>query len=311
MHEVEQMFSVREKPWHYEMTKDVTKLIQEAPTSAEALRLAGLDWTIEGKPVYDGKFNEIHGFKANTRSSDGRVLGIVSDKYKVVQNTDAFDFTDALISNGMTYETAGSLRGGRTIWLLGKLPERKIVGDDFEPYICFTNSHDGTGAVRCAMTPIRVVCANTLNLAMRRASRTWSTVHRGNIIQKLEEARETLELANKYLVALDETADKLANESFTEGQMHDTLNKMFPLEEDATERQKKTVEAAKDQIIICTLRPDVAKFLNTKWGFINAVSDYVGHADPARKTRNWQENRWGNIIGGHNLLDEAMALVSK
>ena len=307
--EIETMYSVREKPWHYEMTKDKTKLIQEAPTSAEAIKLAGLDWTIDGKPVYDEDGGEIIGYKANTRSSDGRVLGIVSDKYKVVQNWEAFDFTDSLIGEGLTYETAGSLRGGRTIWLLGKMPERYIAGDKFEPYIVFTNTHDGTGAVRAAMTPIRVVCQNTLNLALSSASRSWSMVHRGNIAQKLEEARQTLELADKYLVALDKEADRLANETMTEEKMHEVLDKMIPVSEDATDRQKKNAQEAKDQIIICTFRPDIAQFLNTKWGFINAVSDYVGHSEPARRTRNWQENRWGNIIGGHDLLDKAMALV--
>lgn len=304
--EVEQMIYVREKPWH-----GLGTMVSEAPNSQEAIQRAGLDWTIDGKPVYDGNFNEIHGFKANTRSTDGKVLGIVSDKYKVVQNYEAFDFTDSLIGEGLKYETAGSLRGGKTIWLLGKMPERYILGDEFEPYICFTNTHDGTGAVRCCMTPVRVVCQNTLNMALRTAKRSWSMVHRGDMAAKLDEARQTLELADIYLKRLDEEADKLANQKMTEGEMQDAMNLMFPLDEDATDRQKRTVQEAKDQIIICTLRPDVAKFLNTKWGFVNAVSDYIGHSDPARKTKNWRENRWGNIIGGHDLLDRAMAAVSK
>ncbi len=304
--EVEQMIYVREKPWH-----GLGTMVSEAPNSQEAIQRAGLDWTIDGKPVYDGHFNEIHGFKANTRSTDGKVLGIVSDKYKVVQNYEAFDFTDSLIGEGLKYETAGSLRGGKTIWLLGKMPERYILDDEFEPYICFTNTHDGTGAVRCCMTPVRVVCQNTLNMALRTAKRSWSMIHRGDITMKLDEARQTLELADLYLKRLDEEADKLANQKMTEGEMHEALNLMFPLDDDATDRQKKTVQEAKDQIIICTLRPDVAKFLNTKWGFVNAVSDYIGHSDPARKTKNWRENRWGNIIGGHDLLDRAMAAVNK
>ena len=303
--EVETMAYVREKPWH-----GLGRRVEEAMTSQEAIRLAGLDWTVDGKPVYDERGEEIRGYKANTRSSDSKVLGIVSDKYKVVQNQEAFDFTDSLIGEGLTYETAGSLRGGKAIWLLGRMPERYILGDEFEPYICFTNTHDGTGAVRCAMTPVRVVCANTLNLAMNSAKRSWSMIHRGDINLKLDEARKTLELADKYLIALDEEADRLANQRMTEGEMQDALAKMLPVDENATDRQKRTIQQAKDQIIICTLSPDLVKFLNTKWGFVNAVSDYVGHADPARKTKNWRENRWGSIIGGHDLLDRAMSAVS-
>lgn len=302
---VETMFYVREKPWHGLGTR-----VEVAPTSADALRLAGLDWTIDSKPVFDGDGNIISGYKANTRSSDNKVLGIVGNRYKIVQNAEAFEFTDSLIGEGITYETAGSLRGGKTIWLLGKMPERYIAGDKFEPYICFTNTHDGTGAVRVCMTPVRVVCNNTLNMALSGATRSWSAIHSSNIGTRLAEARQTLELADQYLVRLDEEADRLANEPMSEGEMRDTLNKMFPIAEDATDRQKATADKAKDEIIICTLRPDLIQFLNTKWGFINAVSDYVGHSEPARRTQNYDENRWSNIIGGHYILDRAMSLVA-
>lgn len=302
---IETMMYVREVPWHGLGTR-----VEVAPTSREALELAGLDWTIDSMPIFDAMGNEIKGYKANTRSTDKSVMGIVSSKYQIVQNSEAFDFTDNLVGEGITYETAGSLRGGRQIWLLGKMPERYIAGDKFEPYICFCNNHDGTGAVKACMTPVRVVCNNTLNMALEGAKRAWSTPHRGNVQAKLEEARQTLELADKYLVKLDEEADRLANAKMTEGEMHDVLDKMFVLPDEATDRQKKTAQDAKDQIIICTLRPDVAQFLNTKWGFLNAVSDYVGHSDPARRTKNFEENRWGNIIGGHWLLDKAMSLVA-
>lgn len=301
---VETMMYVREKPWHGLGTR-----VEEAPTSKDAIQLAGLDWTIDSNPVFDAQGNEIKGYKANTRSSDQSVLGIVSDRYTIVQNSEAFDFTDSLIGEGITYETAGSLRGGKLIWLLGKMPERYILDDKFEPYICFTNTHDGTGAVRACMTPVRVVCNNTLNMALSGAFRTWSAVHRGSVSAKLQEARETLQLADKYLIRLDETADKLANEKMDEGEVKSALDQMFVLPENATERQKRTAQNAKDEIVVCMFRPDIAKFLYTKWGFVNAVADYVDHSDPVRKTKNWQENRWGNIIGGHYLLDKAVQLV--
>lgn len=302
---VESMFSVREKPWH-----GLGRIVKEAPTSHDAIELAGLNWQVLSNPIYDGFGNEIKGFKANTRSSDNSVLGVVTDKYKIVQNADAFDFTDNLIGEEMFYETAGSLRNGKTIWLLGKMPERYICEDKFEPYIVFTNTHDGTGAVKIAMTPIRVVCNNTLNMALGSAKRSWSTKHMGNMEAKLSEARHTLELANDYLDNLAIEADKLANETMKEEDIIYTLNEMFPIEDDASDRQKQNIQNAKDGIMICMLRPDIAKFLNTKWGFINAVSDYVGHSIPARVTSNYQENNWGKIMNGHPLLDKAMNLVA-
>ena len=302
---VETMFYVKEKPWHGLGTE-----VETAPTSAEALKLAGLDWTIEGKPIYDGQGKEIHGYKANTRSSDNAIMGIVGSRYTIVQNEDAFAFTDSLIGEGVTYETAGSLHGGRKIWLLGKMPERYIAGDLFEPYICFINSHDGTGAVRSCMTPIRVVCNNTLNLALSSAKRAWSTPHRGDVMLRLDEARQTLQLADQYMKDLAAKADQLANEKMTDGEIVIVLDKMFELGKDATDRQKKTAQDAKNEIVCCMLHPDLANFINTKWGFINAVSDFVGHAAPVRQTKHYAENRWSNIITGHALLDKAMTLIT-
>ena len=302
---VETMFSVREKPWH-----GLGQIIDEAPTSRDAIEYAGLNWYVESNPIFDAKGNEIKGFKANTRSSDNSVLGVVTDKYKIVQNVEAFDFTDNIIGDEMRYETAGSLRNGKTIWLLGKMPDRYICEDKFEPYIVFTNSHDGTGAIKIAMTPIRVVCNNTLNMALQNAKRSWSTKHMGNMSAKLSEARHTLELANEYLNVLTVEADKMANETMTEDTIFKTLDEMFPISEDSSDRQKQNVQNAKDGIMICMLRPDIAKFANTKWGFINAVSDYVGHSIPARLTANYKENNWGKIMNGHPILDKAMNLVA-
>jgi len=302
---VETMMYVREKPWHGLGTR-----VEEAPTSADAMRLAGLNWEVNPLPVFTAEGVEIPNYKANTRSSDGAVLGIVSNRYKIVQNGEAFDFTDALLGEGVRYETAGSLNGGKRVWLLGKLPERYIVGDKFEPYICFTNTHDGSGAVRVCMTPIRVVCNNTLNVALNSAKRNWSAVHKGNIGAKLEEARMTLQLADVYLKELEERADRLANAKMTYDETVKAIETILPILPNATDRQKETVNGARDSIMACVFAPDLEQFLYTKWGLINAVSDYVGHSAPIRRNDNYDENRWGKIIGGHPLLDKVVDLVA-
>lgn len=301
---VESMFSVRQVPWH-----GLGTIVDAAPTSKEAIDLAGLNWTVDPMPIYDGKGNEISGYKANTRSSDGSVLGVVTNKYKVVQNSEAFDFTDVLLNEGVTYETAGSLRNGKTIWLLAKMPEKYILGDKFDPYICFCNSHDGMGAIKICMTPIRVVCNNTLNMAFQGAERTWSTKHMGDIRSKLYEARHTLQLANSYIDALGLEAEKLANQKMSTDEMMKALDEMFPVDETMTDRKKNNIKEVKDGIMVCVFAPDLANFAHTKWGFLNAISDFVGHASPARLTDSYAENNWGRIMSGHPILDKAMALV--
>lgn len=166
---VESMFYVREKPWH-----GLGTMVMEAPDSEAALTLAGLNWNVIQKNIktVDGG-NIISGFKANVRDSDNSVLGIVTDRYKVVQNMEAFAFTDALLGEGVRYETAGSLQNGRRTWMLARLPHQYIInGEEITPYLVFMNSHDGSGSIKVAMTPVRVVCQNTLNLALATAKRS-------------------------------------------------------------------------------------------------------------------------------------------
>lgn len=182
------MFTGRERPWHGLGTQ-----VEEAPDSKEALIAAGLDWDVVQRPVFTQDGVKVPGYFANVRQQDGSILGVVTSRYKVVQNRDAFAFTDELLGEGVRYETAGSLMGGRKTWILAKLPTRYIIqGEQILPYLVFSNTHDGSGAIKIAMTPIRVVCNNTLNLALNTADRCWSIHHTGDIAAKLEDTPFTM-----------------------------------------------------------------------------------------------------------------------
>ena len=302
---VETMFYTREKPWHGLGTE-----VQEAPTSADALRLAGLDWRVDSRKIQVCGGAKIENYKANVRSSDGAILGVVTDRYRIVQNEEAFAFTDSLIGEGVTYETAGSLCGGKKIWLLAKMPETQIVGDAVEPYLCFTNTHDGSGAIRVCMTPIRVVCNNTLNLALSQAKRAWSVRHTGDIQTKLHEARMCLDLADQYMGALAIQADQLANTTVTDEKIREILNEMFPITEEMSDREKRNAQKVKDEFMVCYFAPNILKFKGTAWGALNAMSDMVSHNAPRRQTANYRENNWGRIMDGHVMMDKMTSLLA-
>ncbi len=315
-HEIETMFSVREKPWHWAETKEVTKLIQEAPTSADALKYAGLDWNVEPKPIYtevDGIFGKtmtpIPGFVANTRDSDGAVLGVVTDAYKIVQNVDAFAFTDNIIGGDVRYETAGSLAGGKRIWLLARLPETEIVGDKMEQYLVFTNTFDGSGSVRVSCTPIRVVCQNTLNMALSTAKRSWSMRHTAKIEGRLKEAHDALQLAGDYIDALSRKADKMATQHLSNYELDELVKQLFPIAEDATPLVSKRNAERRELFRTALNADDLQNFKNTQWQFINAAADMADHAQPIRMTTTSRENRLKDIFNGHPLLDKAYELV--
>lgn len=299
---VESMFSVREKPWH-----GIGTIVQEAPTSKEALGLAGLDWTVRQEPViYKGQDS---GYFMNIRSNDDRVLGVVGGRYKPVQNVDAFDFVDGLVGEGVTYETAGSLSTGKRIWLLAKMPDVKILDDVVEPYMCLTNSHDGFGSLKVCMTPVRVVCQNTLNLALNSAKRSWNGRHTGSIGSKMEAAKETLGLARTYMESLADEAEELYKIKIAPKDFVALSEKMFPITDGMSARKEESQILLREQLRHAWEMDDLGNIRGTGWGFMNAVADMSTHKPPARKTDNYQENAFMYVIDAPVILDTAMKMM--
>lgn len=303
---VETMFYVRNVPWHGLGTR-----VMEAPASSEALKLAGLDWKVLQEPVYTENGELIRGYKANVRDTDRKVLGVVTDRYKVVQNQDAFAFTDALLGQGVRYETAGSLMGGKKVWLLAHMPREYIIsGERISPYLVFSNTHDGSGVVKVAVTPIRVVCSNTLNLALASAKRSWSMVHTGDIKSKLGEAKKTLFLADAYMESLGKEFEVLQRQEMTEKKVREYISQLLPADENATDQQKKNMERLREDL---TARyfdaPDLKGLGNNAYRFINAVSDFATHAEPLRKTANYKESLFARTVDGNPLIDRAYQMV--
>ncbi len=305
-HMIETMFSVREKPWH-----GLGTIVMEAPASAEALKLAGLDWEVAQEPVYTDNRELIKGYKANVRSSDRRVLGVVSDRYKVVQNTDAFSFTDELLGKGVKYETAGSLQEGRKVWLLARLPKEYVIaGERISSYLVFSNTHDGSGSVKVAVTPVRVVCNNTLNLALDNAKRSFSMIHTGNIHDKIQEAKDTLFMAKNYMDNLGIEFEQLRRQKMTDAQVKEYIELLLPMEKEPTPIQSKNIlKLRRDMEQRYYEAPDLQKVGNNAYRFINAVSDFATHSRPLRMTANYKENVFARTIDGNPLIDKAYQLV--
>lgn len=301
---IDTMFSVREVPWH-----GLGEIVATAPTSADALKLAGLDWEVKQLAVVHA--GQDSGYKMNIRSSDQKVLGVVGSRYKPIQNEEAFSFTDAIAGRDMYYETAGSLNGGKRIWLLGKMEQRDILGDKVDPYIVFTNNHDGFGSLKVFMTPVRVVCQNTLNLALRGANRMWSARHTGSIEAKMSEAQRTLGLATAYLNNLTAEAEELAKIKVAPKDFELLSGKLFPIETDMTERKKEAQELLRLQLRNAWEVDDLGNLKGTGWGFMNAVSDMSTHKPPVRKTENSKEGVFTYTLDYPVLLDQALVLLRK
>jgi len=303
---VESMFYVREAPWH-----GLGERVEDAINSTDALQQAGLNWTVIQRSILTDTLMDIPGFKANIRDVDNQVLGVVSNRYKIVQNHEAFAFTDDLLGEGVRYETAGSLQNGRKVWLLAKLPEKYIIsGDHISPYLVFSNSHDGSGSIKVAMTPIRVVCQNTLNLALNNAKRIWTTIHTGDIKSKLDEAKKTLLLAEYYMDKLGTEVDRLSRIKIPDHRIMEYIELLIPMPDNASKTQEKNVELLRSDMKLRYFEaPDLEHVGKNGYRFINAVSDFATHAKPLRETSSFKEYLFMRTMEGNPLIDKAYELV--
>lgn len=283
---VETMFYVGETPWH-----GLGKQVDNALTAEEAIIAAGLDWKVNEQPVFVN--NEIQSqWKALVRSDNGLVLNIANKTYKPVQNRDAFKFFDEVTTVGAAkYHTAGSLNHGKTIWMLAKLPGDLVITkeDIVEKYVLLANGHDGFHALVMQWTPIRVVCQNTLNIALAETPTRFYARHTQNIYQKAGAARDILGVANKFYTEFMEQSQAMATTlalpapdisrlvtnifGIAEGENPDEAHK---LRRNAYQKTMELVETGKGQT------PEIR---GTDWGIFNAVTEYVDHYMPVRAKR--------------------------
>lgn len=297
-------FTNQESPWLRNAT-----VVKEALTSAEALSAAGLDFDVLQEPVFDGWGDVVNGYYLNRKSDDGTILGMVSGRYRVVQNTDAFAFTDGLIGPDCRYENAGSTNGFRTIWLQVRLQPKTVMGDKYDNFLFFKNSFDGKGAVKVCVTPRRIACDNMLNIAVKRAVRTFSISHIGDIAGKIAEADRTLELSERYITEVNAEYVKLARIRLTADKVNQLWSNLFPIAEDATDREKGNAIRQREIVRNAYNADDLVNFRGTGFGVVNAVSNMLSHSEPLRKTNGYWGNLFDKVTNGHPLLDTITEMV--
>jgi phage/plasmid-like protein (TIGR03299 family) len=281
-----------ETPWHKYGTQ-----FKKGFTSEEALEAAGLDYEVELQELSTPHVTcESH--KAIVRTDTQSVLGVVGNNYEPLQNKDAFRFFDALVKGKTAiYETAGALKGGRQIWLLAKIEGQIeiIKNDPINKYFLLTNSHDGLRAVAGRVTPIRVVCDNTLTAAIsRKIKEEIRIVHRGNVADRLEFAGELLAKVGAYYDELSEVYRKFAKVQMREKQMRTYIAEALrpyggvKTEQEALEIAKLQEEEGMSVRLqtevnnVLTLvengrGTDIKGVRGTLWGTYNAITEYVDH----------------------------------
>ena len=302
--QVDSMFYVGNEPWH----RIGTKLDGEAATAEQAISAAGLNWKVTLESVYLANGVDTNR-KAVVREDSQEVFQVgVTNRYVPLQNNDAFNFFDAVVGAGEAiYHTAGSMRGGRVVWILAKLPgDIGIQGDAAEKYIMLSNSHDGTQGVDMRFCGRRVVCQNTFKMALADSSQPKVRLrHTTNLMERVNFTRDALGLSDAYFKMWTKQADELANKTLTNAQAESYFTHVFlpslfretkgevnnayslPYGSDHTElgvsaQQLRTLEDVWDLYSGDGMGSGLASANQTQWGAFNAVSEYLEHHKPMR-----------------------------
>ena len=302
--EKDTMFSANGiRPWH-----GLGTVIQDAPTSEEAIKLANLGWDVIQEPVYLGDGTEIPNLFANVRSDTKDVLGTVKSQYVISQNTESFAFIDNIISNSKgiecRYETAGSLFGGKKVFMLVRLPDIDLVGDKTESYLFFSNSHDGTSGLMAGITNVRVVCNNTLQLAEKGSQRLWKIRHSASLQSRMKEAETTLGLSLTYQERIKQDAEKMALKKINEEKFFKGL--YDSLKWDTDKNKERIITGIRDLYIE---KDDLQNFRGTAWGAYNAVMDAVSNTKPARVTSTTSDWKMLEFMTGYKMSKLALDAI--
>ncbi|MEP7376815.1 MAG: DUF932 domain-containing protein [Chitinophagaceae bacterium] len=288
-------FSVKEKAWH-----GLGQIIQDYPTSGEAIKHAGLDYTVEKRKLFtfdnenqngdpDNEIIipeiEVPGYFATMRTDTEQVLGVVGKDYEIVQNVDAFSFFDSIVGgDGIQYETAGALGKGEKIFITAKLPGYIKVGreDLIEQYLFLTTSHDGYGSITAAFTPVRVVCQNTLNAALRNHSDSIKIRHTANAKERLEQAHKVMGISNQLSVELENIFNRWTQVKVTDPDLHRLIQLAMVPNKEVLDRIEK---GELDELSTC--------FNN----MCNTVFDYAMNS-PTQQT----DTTKGTLFGAYNSV---------
>lgn len=273
MHAVETMFSGEGLvPWH-----GLGTVVEGLLTAEEALKAAGLDWTVERQPIYFGESKEIFpGRQAIVRMSDNKGLGIVGPIYQMFQNVESFEFFDNLVANNEAkYTAAGALHGGKKVWITAKVGGEILVGgeDAHQRYLLITNTHDGSGAFTAALVMIRAVCQNTVTMALNGASHKWTLRHQTSLSGKVQEAREALDMTFKYDEAFEAEVQKMMKIQVTKDKFEKLVNNLVP---ESKVQKKKTVSTLMD-IFENEKTVNDAFGAGTAFGAYNTITFFTDH----------------------------------
>lgn len=280
--------------------------IRECKNVQEALQTAGLDYTVTKSEIMLPSGIVIPDKVATVKEETGDYIGVVSKSYQIYQNQDAFDFVDSIPD--IKFVKAGETNTGM-VYVIGQLPETKVLNDTFTPYVIFQTSHNGRYNVRATICPLRIVCQNQFAYTFKTMRNTFDIRHSRQLPTKVAQAQILIQDTAQYMAGFTNTAEELALLKIdSRDTVYEIIDKFFDSTRELTERQKKSLEDRKDEYMICYTRDDNQNFQGTAWGMINAFSDFFTHKK-RKETKNAAESAFMNVTFDTEAMNKFMSLV--
>lgn len=264
--------------------------ISAATSVEEALKISGLDYTVEKVPVFLEDGTPIPGAFCTKKEGTNDTFGVVGSQFEIIQNQEALSFVDNLVSEGLTFVKAGE--NHKMLYLIGKLPSIEVLGDEVTPYLIFQNSHNGSTTLKATIAPLRIVCQNQFNLTFRKAVNKISLRHTKSIKGRLHTAQQVLLQNTEYLSEFQKQALGLAQEKVSKKQVDTLLDGIFEIKPEFNPTQVRRMEEKRDRFLSAYQADDNQNFLGTKWGLINAYTDFVTHKPLRKETPQALENHF-------------------
>lgn len=284
--------------------------VRTAVTVEEALNLGNLNYEVEKRPIFLADGTPIEGRYATTRISDNFVYDIVSNQYTIVQNKDAFDFINYM-SEDIQFEKVGETKSGM-IYLIASLEPINILGDTYQPHLCFRNSHNGKFQLSVTICPLRIVCQNQFNVCFKESPNTINIRHSSQANRKLQEASHILKGTADYMRELNSQAEKWANIHISNEQIEKVLLELFPIDvENMKDYQINRIEEQRILLKNAYNCNDNQNFKNTMWGMINAYSDFITHKPQYKNTATATENNFVSVTFDPKAMMNFINLVSR
>lgn len=275
--------------------------IREANNVNEALAISGLDYNVVKQNIYLPNGALVPKKFATVQEGTNNVFGVVGDNYELVQNRDAFDFIDGIIPEGLEFVKAGTTKD--TVYIIAKLPEHYVLGDEFVPYIIFQNSHNGFSTLRAAICPLRIVCQNQFAMAFKNADNFISLRHSSSVHERMIEAQAVLTSAANYMDTFSKEAEELAMIKLSEAKQTMLINNFFTIPEDASQRKINNMMEKRDEFMVALNQEDNREYRGTAWGMMNAFADYITHLNPKRKTELSEVNRFQTVTLNPQMMN--------